>query len=234
MNLRIKHFKLALLFGTIFAQGGFAVGQHSGQRQPDDKLAQVDQGAISGNTYVNRALGFSTEFPAGWQIIDAAKQRALIESNHENAFGDNPGAQREHEMVWRCSHLLLWSSENPENHLMTVAVWDPSCFPEVRFPASSQDHGGIQPTIEGMRRPPLGQGEHIIGPDEKITTFVVQAHLLLDVTDSMSSDESKVHISVVMTPVKSYWVAWMFVAPSEAALQELKKKIFSSVQFDVP
>jgi hypothetical protein len=234
MNLRIHQFKLALLFATIFAQAGFAVGQHSDQGQPDDRLAQVDKGTIAGNIYTNRALGFSTDFPAGWQIIEAAKQRALIEANHQDSFGDSPGAQREHEMVWRCSHLLLWTSENPENHLMTVAVWDPSCFPEVKFPASLEDHDGIQHTIEGMRRPPFGQGDHIIGPDEKITTLVVQGHLLLDVTDSMASDESKVYISSVMTPVKNYWVAWMFIAPSEAALQELKKKVFSSVKFDVP
>jgi hypothetical protein len=239
MHLQFNHFKPVLFFLALLTQCALAGGQ-TGQPeppatpQPADRLAQVDKGVISGNSYTNRALGFLTEFPAGWQVIDEAKQHELIETNHEATFGDSPEAQREHEWTWSCSHILLWTSQDPSNHLLVVSVWNPSCFPEIHFPASSQDHEAIQQMIERMRRPPLGQGEYIIEPDEKITTHVVRDHLLVDISPSMPYDESTKYMSIVMTPLKNYWVSWMFGAPSSDALQKLKKTVFESVKFDAP
>jgi len=263
MNLQFNHLKPVLLFLAIFTQCGLAAARCPYQSQQgriatsdspkpsksapvtgttaspaaspyDNRLALVDEGVISGNTYTNHVLGFSTEFPAGWQIIDAAKQHALIEANHEAAFGDSLDAQREHEMVWRCTHILLWTSQDAENHLFIASVWNPSCFPEFQFPASSQDQEGIQHWIESMRHPPFGQETHIIEPDEKVTTFSLQGRFLLDISGSVSTGESTTHIAVVLAPLKNYWLSWMFAAPSSAALEELKKTVFSSLRFDVP
>src|SRR5437016_4864929 len=139
MHLQFNHFKPVLLFLAIFAQYAWA-GTPTGKpesptaSQSDDRLAQVDTGVISGNTYTNRALGFLTEFPASWQVIDAAKQHEIIEANHEAAFGDSLAARGEHERAWRCYHILLWASQDPENHFLIVSVWDPTCFSQVQFP----------------------------------------------------------------------------------------------------
>jgi hypothetical protein len=201
--------------------------------QPDSKLAQLDQGAISGNTYSNKILGFSTEFPSGWKIVDAAEQRKTIESNHAATYGDSEAAEREHEMVWRCTRILLWTKKLETDVLLVTAV-DPGCFPEIRLPASSDDRDGIQRVVKKLRRPPLGQGEHILSPDETVTTFVLQGHLMLDISAPDTTGDSPVYMSYVITPVKDYWLTLMFAAPSQAALQELKKKSCSSVKFEVP
>jgi hypothetical protein len=236
----VRHTIRALLLaaGCLGAVTGFAQSvspsgagkpAQAATPKPDSKLAQLDQGAISGNIYRNKALRFSTEFPAEWKIVDVADQSRIIEANHTATFGDSEAAEREHEMVWRCTRILLWTKK-AETDLLLITAVDPGCFPKIRFPASGDDREGIQKFIESQR-PPRGQGEDI--PDEKVTTFVLQGHLMLDVSLADTADESPVYTSFVMTPVKGYWLTLIFAAPSQAALEELKKKAFSSVKFDV-
>lgn len=198
--------------------------------KPDSKLAKLDQGAVSGNIYSNKTLRFSTEFPAEWKIVEVADQSRTIEANHTATFGDSEGAEREHEMVWRCTRILLWTKK-AETDLLLITAVDPGCFPKIRFPASGDDREGIKKFVESQR-PPSGQGEDT--PDEKVTTFVLQGHLMLDVSIAdPAADESPVYESFVMTPVKGYWLTLMFAAPSRVALEQLKKKAFASVNFDV-
>ena len=165
--------------------------------------------------------------------MDVADQSKIIEANHTATFGDSEAAEREHEMVWRCTRILLWTKKSETDLLLVTAV-DPGCFPKIRFPASGDDRERIQNFIQSQRRPPLGQGEHILSPDEKVTTFVLQGHLMLDISAPDTTGDSPVYMSYVITPVKDYWLTLMFAAPSHAALQELKKRSFSSVKFDVP
>jgi hypothetical protein len=219
----------ALLAGLVVA----GVSQ-AGAPPPDAPFAKIDDGVASGHTYANRALGFSTGFPDGWDVVPAASYKSRIEQNHEAEFEDSPASDPAHERTWRCTHILLWTTNERKGGTLMVMIWDPGCFPEVKFPDSSDDHDRIQRSIEGMRRPPFGQGKYILGPDEKVTTSVLQGHLLLDISAKMSEGEATTYISTVVTPVKNYWLGWMLQASSQAGLQNLKKATLSSVKFDLP
>lgn len=202
--------------------------------QLGSRMVQLDKGAISGNTYINHGLGFSTGFPAGWEMIDLAKAPEILQANHQIAFGDSPEAQLEHESVWRCTRILLWASENPDSRAFLVSVLDPACFPEFQLPASDQDHDAIQRFIERMRRSPFGEGEYALDQGESITTHVVRSHLLIDYSYSLPTGESTVYTSFLMMSLKDVWVFWTLGAPSADGLQELKKMVFDSLKFDAP
>ncbi len=263
MHLQLNHFKPVLMMLAILSQWALAIDPQAEQQsviapsdsqkqttkglaatpaksapaaepQPRSRIFQLDKGTISGGTYTNHGLEFSTGFPAGWEMIDLAKAPEILQANHQIAFGDSPEAQNEHESVWRCTRILLWASENPDNHVFMVSLLDPACFPEFQLPASDQNHDAVRHFIERMRQPPFGEGEGAMAPDETLTTHVVRSHLLVDLSASIPNGESTVHMSYMMMSLKDVWVSWLLAAPSADGLQELKKVVFESLKFDVP
>jgi len=245
LPLYAAFFCLAVLGTDGFAQSGASTPEPSlaataqsapasaNAPQPNDKLAQLDKSAISGNTYTNLVLGFSHDFPASWHVYDLAAQRREIETNHASNYGDAPEAEREHEETWRCTHVLLWASKYTEQEhkeketsvpVFVVTAWDPACFPGVTFPKSMDDRDAIQ-KIFAMRLNELGQ-------DAKTTTFILQGHLMLDFSAIADTGDSKLYISLLMTQVKKYWVGWMFSSDSDAGLQDIRKTMLSSMKFN--
>jgi hypothetical protein len=248
LPLYAAFFCLAVLGTDGFAQSGASTPEPSSAAtaqsappagangpQPGNKLAQLDQSAISGNTYTNLVLGFSHDFPASWHVYDLAAQRREIETNHASNYGDAPEAEREHEETWRCTHVLLWTSKYTEQEhkekeesvpLFVVTAWDPGCFTGVTFPTSMEDRDAIQKIFD-MRLNELGQ-------DAKTTTFVLQGHLMLAFSAIADTGDSKLYISLLMTQVKNYWVGWMFSCDSDAGLQDIRKTMLSSMKFNTP
>ncbi len=263
MHLQLNHFKPVLMLLAILAPSAVAIEPQSEQEsviaaatarkqtakgsatsgksapaaesQSRSRIFKLDKGTISGNTYINHGLGFSTEFPAGLEMIDLAKAPEILQANHQIAFGDSPEAQDEHESVWRCTCILLWASQKADNRVFLVSILDPACFPEFQLPASDQDQDAVRHFIESMRQSSsFGGGEYVTSADESVTTHVVRSHLLVDYSFSVSVDESTVHTSYLMMSVHDVWVSWVLAAPSADGLQELKKMVFDSLKFDVP
>src|ERR1041385_3271121 len=88
-----------------------AIGTPSSQAvasAADQSLAQIAAGTTAGRTYSNPALGLSVDYPDGWQVVPVGKQKETTDRNHQEAFGDSPALQREHEMVERCNRVFLW------------------------------------------------------------------------------------------------------------------------------
>jgi hypothetical protein len=245
LTLYAAFFYLVVLGTAGFAQSGASTHAPSSAAtaqsapagangpQPGNKLAQLDKSAISGNTYTNLALGFSHDFPASWHVYDLAAQQREIETNHASNYGDAPDAEREHEETWRCTHVLLWTSKYTEQEhkekeasvpVFVVTAWDPECFPGVTFPTSVEDRDAIQKIFDTR----LNE----LGEDAKTTTFVLQGHLMLDFSAIADTGDSKLHITLLMTQVKNYWVGWMFSSDSDAGLQDIRKTMLSSMKFN--
>lgn len=198
--------------------------------QPAGKdLVHVGPGHVSGNTYSNDDLGFSYEFPAGWEVSDKATQQQTIEAGHQAAYGDDPEAAREHETAMKCLRILLWAkkpgqakSQEALNPATIVLAFAPSCFPGVKFPTSSNDREGIKNAVEFLRgafndSPLISEGE------QKVSTVTMQNHLFLDVSVSTQVESTRVYASLLLTPVKDYWLVWMLKSNTDSDLRELKR-----------
>lgn len=201
---------------------------------PSGRIKGLSEGTVSGNSYVNAALGLSYEFPVGWYVADKATQDKVIEAGHQAAWGNSPDAAREHETVQNCMRALLWTTKYPEgtptkevNPLIVLSVADPDCFPAIRFPTSSDDQETISQVGQALVRsfqgaPLFGQGNIRLG------TLTAQGHFFLVVSGESKmnlpgrSAPVEAHNSMVITSANNFWLVWIFSSGSEAELQELK------------
>lgn len=200
------------------------------------QIAQLDPGVASGNTYTNRALGFSFQFPEGWVLSDKETQQKVMEAGHQAAYGNDPMAAREHETFQQCSRNLLWATQHPAgsrmeqlNPLIVIMAFDSGCLPGVHLPKSISD-------TESLRRlgtqfmtvlsgtPFLGNGQN------SINAFMLQNRLMISLSSAFKVTAQKkqplnVFTSIILTEENDYWVAWMFMNGSQAGLEDLKKSI---------
>jgi hypothetical protein len=202
--------------------------------QPSGRIKDLSPGTVSGNNYTNGALGLSYQFPAGWYVADKATQEKVIEAGHEAAWGNSPTAAREHEAAQKCMKILLWTNKYAEgtrtedvNPLIVVSAADPDCFPNTKFPTSSDDQETIRQAAEALVR--SFQGTPVVGQGSmKLGTLTAQGHLFLEVSGVSQVNVPghpgpiELHNSMVFTSANNFWVIWMFSSGSEAGLQELK------------
>lgn len=228
---RVLYLMLVVLACLSLVAAGWAQSP-----QPADKdLVHVSPGHVSGNVYSNDDLGFSYEFPAGWQVSDQATQQKTIDAGHQAVHGDDPDAAREHEAAMKCMRILLWANSpaqpKPQDALTPATIvfaFAPSCFPGVKFPTSSNDQAGIKNAVEFLRgafndSPLISEGE------QKVSAVTMQNHLFLDVSVSTEVEGSdpktptRIYASLLLTPVKEYWMVWMLTSNTDSGLGELKK-----------
>jgi hypothetical protein len=206
----------------------FRSGEQKVFSQP---IQELDRGSVSGNTYTNRTLGFSYQFPAGWHVADEAAQAAAIESGHEAAWGADPEAAREHETLQRCSRILLMATKYPEgtaalNPVSAISALDRACFPATKFPVSIDDREGVREFsakfsdfFQNMPFPSDAK--------PNVTTRMLQGQLLIAFSSSMEGHVEgrkaplRLHTSLVVTPLKNYWIIWMLMS-DEADWKELQ------------
>jgi hypothetical protein len=199
-----------------------------------NRIAQLNMGTVSANTYKNDALGFTYVFPAGWVINDRAVQEKVMEAGHEFAYGNDPAAAREHIAFQQCARILLMATKYPEgtkteevNPLIAVIAFDSACSPNGHFPNSLDDKDSIKEAAKQMLHAFAGT-PFVSKGNIAVNAFVVQNRLMLDISNSfqVSRPRSKtavdVHTSIDVTQLGDYLVAWAFVSGSAAGLQELK------------
>ena len=151
------------------------------------RIAHLQAGTISGNTYRNDELGFRFEFPAGWVVNDKATQDDVMDIGHQFAWGNNPTAAREHEIAQGCGRPLLMVTKAPEgtktetlNSLIFIFVADLACGDaSVQFPTSLDDHDGIRQIGQQLIRmfdgtPFMSKGQN------SLKASMVQGHVLLE------------------------------------------------------
>jgi hypothetical protein len=200
-------------------------------------IGQLNPGIVSGNTFTNDALGFSFQFPAGWALADKTTQENVIRAGHQFAWGNDPAAAREHEVLERCSRVLLWATKYPEgtqtgeiNPLIVILALDSSCFPGAELPKSTEDTDRIRQVGTQISRwfsgtPFFGKGEN------SVRAFMLQKRLFLDLSSAFKVElptrkqPFDVFTSIIFTQTDDYWVIWMFVNGSQSGLEELRRDI---------
>ena len=197
-------------------------------------IGELSPGAVSGNTFTDDALGFTFQFPAGWALADKATQDRVMQFGHQQAWGNDPAAAREHEAFEQCSRILLWANKYPEgmkteeiNPLIAIMAFDPACMPGVELPKSAQDTEGIRQlasqissSLSGM--PFLGKGRNSVGG------FTRQGHLFIDLSSAFrvkapsGNQQFDVFTSMIVTQANGYWVMWAFINGSQAGMNQLR------------
>jgi hypothetical protein len=200
----------------------------------NSRVGQLDPGVFSGNTYTNDALGLRYQFPAEWIIENKATVDKKIEAGHQFAFGDDPAAAQEHEATWQCARVLLSVTKDASgtaveevNPTIEVIAIDSACFPGSHFPTSADDHNAI---LDTARQFSESLGGEVFSRESQSSTsgFVIQGHLFLSISGSMSATPMgrtvpvKNFVSLDVTQAGDYWVAWMFISGSQAGLSEIK------------
>jgi hypothetical protein len=103
---------------------------------------------------------------------------------------------------------------------------DPACIPGAHFPASAEDRAAIEEA-----------GRQFIGPQRfisnlekySVSAFTTEGHLMIDVSASYAVNPKglkapiEIFNALDFTEINGFWVAWGYVAESEARLQELRK-----------
>jgi hypothetical protein len=192
---------------------------------PRKALDKLDPGIVAGNSYSNTELGFSYEFPAGWHVVDPAHYEKRIEAGHENAFGDEPEAAREHERAWQCMRTLLWVLKAPEGSkadvdrttsLLFMGATDPGCFKGHKFPANLDDQAAVRDIEDAFTDDQLFEGEQ-----KKVEAYEDQGHVILEASGSIGGP-TQMYGTIRLASAGDYWLFWMLVAENPQELSKLK------------
>jgi len=194
-------------------------------RVPRKTLDKIDPGIVSGNVYSNAELNFSYDLPAEWHVVDPARYEKRIETGHQNAFGDEPEAAREHERTWQCMRTLLWVLKAPEGSkadvdrttpLLFIGAADPGCFKGHSFPTSLDDAAAVEDIETAFSDDQLFSGEK-----KKIRAYQEQGHVVLEMTGPIGNP-AQMYGTIRLASAGDYWLFWMLVSDSEEELGALK------------
>jgi hypothetical protein len=204
---------------------------------PPLTIGQLKLGTVSGNVFTNEQLGFSFRFPAGWVIADKATQEKVTETGHQAAWGNDPAAAREHELLQQCSRNLLWVTKYPEgthtddvNPLIAIVALDPACVPGASLPKSTEDVDAIRGLAGQFSQylsstPFMGKGRN------SVSAFTLENRIMLDLSSAFSVDVPNemrtlnVFTSMIFTKEKGYWVMWFFMDGRQSGLDKLRKDV---------
>jgi hypothetical protein len=209
---------------------------------PTSRIAQLNPGTVSENTYANEQLGLSYIFPEGWVVNDKAALDKTIEIGHQVAWGDDPSAAREHEQFLRCTQPLLYVTQHPPrtrsdvDSLIFVLASDPTCTPGIHLPTSIDDRDTIKQAAVQIIRSFSGT-PFVPKGKPSVNAFEIQGRVMLDISGSFefkpakANTPLKVWSTLDFTGAGGYWVLWFFLSGSEAGLQELRD---TKIKFSLP
>lgn len=206
----------------------------SGAFVPSKRIGTLDLGKVTNNLYANDDLGFSYEFPAGWQAADRATQAKVQEAGHQALWGNDPAARAEHDLAEKCARTLLYATKYPAgsvpgtpNPAVTIIAFDPACSPGVPpFPTSADNDEGIS-RVGGVLTQVLQSEGFRPKKQGTVRVLSAQGHLLVEVPGEVSArstgEQSAVHanVSIVFMELKGYWIGISFIAGDEAGVRDL-------------
>lgn len=244
----LEHSALPLLFFVICAGMTFAQGQSpppaSGPSKPVD-LASLDGGRVSKTSYHNAQLGFSYEFPHGWVVNDRATQQRAHNDRHQFAWADDLSAKWEKPPSRQCSRGLLLVTQYPEemrtndfNATAFLAVADPQCAPNVRFPKSVDDKEAIQ-RVAGhlglyIRTPTINSRDdarlRVFESDGRVVMTVLERLYFVTNEPGISTNQVVLSETTVMQ-AGDFWIVLVCLADGDGRLAPLRA---SRIHFDAP
>jgi len=209
--------------------------------QPTLDLSQLDPGRVSDTTYTNSFLGFSYHLPEGWHAVNDAAQKQPGSLDQRVRYGEAAEAQPSQLPAQACTRVLLSvtthsaDGQTPDApSRLTMLAADPTCFvPDIKFPATVQDHEALQHFGNALLRafggtPLMGKDANTIGAIDLDGHIFLEVPSMTAVSVPGSALLRKVHHSFVLTTMKDYWVIWSFESDSQS---DLRKLMSSSISF---
>jgi len=207
----------------------------SSQVSVDTQVSQIRDGEISHNTYHNRELRLSYQFPEGWNV-----SRKATDPEHEFGWKDNPSGK---PATSQCSKNLLLITKYREgmqlngfNPMAVVIAVDPACLPKVNFPYAANDREGVQQVVvqvlDHLKTPALvGKTTSQVHPFEDAGRLIVEfsQSFSIPMRESGSRGVRNILSSVAVLRAGQYWMIWIFAAANEADLGTLKS---TKISFD--
>jgi hypothetical protein len=214
----MRNFAVTLLL--VFAGLGSA-----GYGASKSKVSELPAGAMSGNTYVNDAVGVSYQFPVQW-----------------NASPDPKGETRIHPKpdvpANRCSKILLRleapaKTEGKFTSVAALLAVDPECLSGGTFPQSVEEKDKIEKVAK--RTTKAFADTPFISPfHTDVYPFTLQGRVVIQLTGALiinanavenhaaPKEPLRINTSFTLTESNGYWIAWVYTADDPSA-EELKK-----------
>jgi hypothetical protein len=220
---------------------GPAISSHRLARlQADPPANHIDAGKLSGNLYENQGLGFSYRIPPGWTLESEGAVQPAIERSRKRDDERPWMGEGERELMKACGRTLFsaWAKRpGTDGELsyddfgeVTVTATSASCFPGIKFPASSADRQAIKDFLLqfGFTHPVLRDMR-----DARAFTSGVSVVVFLrgTVAFQVPGDElsRRLSIAIAVTSRRGYFLTWFFAAPHDSELREL---LDEKVSFD--
>src|SRR5579864_8261548 len=203
--------------------------------QPENRISQLSDGAISGNIYYNSELGFRYQFPEGWTIYDKAMQADMTEAGHQFVWR-GPFAEREYASGSECTKNLLFLTRYREgtrlhqfNPVVLVMAMDPKCTPELAFPSSPRDQDAVKRIanyfVNSFKTPTMTS----LG-SARVRAFENAGHLMLEISQSSSlvtktpgsTTTYNIRTTLLLMQAGEYWVMWLFATDDDSELEQLR------------
>jgi hypothetical protein len=213
------------------------------QNAPRLDLTHLDPGSVSGSVYSNTYLGFSYRFPADWHVVNKADGLFARESS-QSSPASTVNASKDAGVAEECTRLLGEATKYPQddreehfNPRIAILAADPSCFaPDLKFPTSIHDNEAIQLFGQSLVR--SFAGTPFLGRDaSRLIAADLADHMFLEMPSGSavpipgSTLLRKVHMSLVVTSLRQYWVIWLMESDTESELGRLMR---TSVSFIPP
>jgi hypothetical protein len=183
------------------------VGNGLAARRP--KLSDLASGELTGNVYLNSALGLRMEFPAGWVVKTEFEDAAWL----QRVKADGPADE--------CLKGLLtaYVQQSAERTAaQEIFAMDPACFSGVKFPKSEKDKKGVikfaEKIMKAFGHAPFfsDNGADIDANRENGVTIVrlTGNQIVTSPKNGSGATEKPARVYMVLSVAESkgYWLAW--------------------------
>jgi hypothetical protein len=207
--------------------------------KPSTKIAALPQGKLTGQGYVNDALGLTYEYPNDWDASTDPKETLNLDPNHPE------------KPVVQCSRVLLSIREpsKGEGKFSSVAdliAIDPRCLTVVPFPQSWMDQQDKSDVIDVIIKNfkhsaflPPDRVKTLISDDHGHIEFLLTGGMIINANEMINGRPNpekqplEVHTSFFVVESQGFWIVLAYLAddPSEKKLSQSK---FSLPDFPPP
>ncbi len=200
--------------------------------EADPPAKHIDPGKVSGNLYKNQTLGFTYPIPGGWTLQTEGAVLPAIERSRRKDFENPWMGDGERELLKVCDRNLFSAWAKPpasDGQLsyddfgeVTVSAASASCFPAMKFPATSTDRQAVKDFLLGF-----GLTHPIVRDMRDATAFTSSGSVVIylhgTVAFQVPGDELSRRLSIAMavTLRRGYLLTWFFAAPHDSELKEL-------------
>jgi hypothetical protein len=224
--------------GILVAALALVAVAAAAKTKPSAKIAALPQGRLTGQVYINDALGISYEYPSDWDADTDPKQTINLDPDHPDGS------------TVQCSRVLL-SLEAPSQRkgkfsgMAALIAIDARCMTIVPFPQSVLDKQNINDVIDVIIK--HFKSSPFLSPHVKIVTTESQGRVIIEfnggmIVNAIGSQPGQpapakvpleVHTSFFVFESRGFWIVRAYVA-DDSSEQELKQSKLAIADIPMP